>query len=354
MNQDIILSVDYHDRQCVIRSLDRASGQERMRKVPTDPFALARVVEEARAVALPRGGRVVWIQESTSGWARVKELLGDRVEFLLANVLQMPLPPKAHRCKTDKVDTGRIQREYLTGTLPLAHQPPAWWRQVRRVVAMRENLVARRTALKNWLDRYLAHETWENRRGILTLVGRKSLRSGPWPRRDALVLDWKLQEWDLLAAQLREVEGELRKIYNEWPDAQRVDVIRGVGVVSAVSLLARIGPIERFRDADHLISYAGLAPGVRQSDQTRRSGRIGGGGTDCSLRHYIIEAAIWARQLPRYAGAYERVKRRRGPRVARLDLARRLLRSVFKVLRDQVHFNPQANDPQANAEVKMA
>jgi transposase len=78
----------------------------------------------------------------------------------LANVLQMPLPPKARRRKTDKVDTARLQREFLTGTLPLAHQPPPWWRQVRRLVGHRENLVNRRTALRNWINRYLAHETW--------------------------------------------------------------------------------------------------------------------------------------------------------------------------------------------------
>jgi adenosylmethionine-8-amino-7-oxononanoate aminotransferase len=33
--------------------------------------------------------------ESTTGWARVKDLLGERARFVLANVLQMPLPPKA-------------------------------------------------------------------------------------------------------------------------------------------------------------------------------------------------------------------------------------------------------------------
>lgn len=348
MNQDIILSVDYHDRQCVIRRLDRATGRERVRKVPTDPLALIKVVEDARAIAAPRGGRVVWIQESTTGWARVKDLLGDRVEFLLANVLQMPLPPKAFRRKTDKVDTSRIQREYLTGTLPLAYQPPVWWRQVRRVVAMRENLVARRTALSNWIDRYLAHETWGPRGSVRAAAGRSTLRARSWPDRDGLILEWRLQQLELIDVQLREVCRELQAIYNQCPDAQQIDVIRGLDVVSSVSLLARIGPITRFRNAEHLVSYAGLAPGVQQSDQTRRSGRIGGGGTDCRLRHYVLEAAIWARQLPRYSWAYERVQRRRGNRVARLHVARLLLRSLYKVLRDQVPFNPRI------AEVKMA
>ena len=52
-------------------------------------------------------------------------LTGDRVVFCLANVLQMPLPPKARRRKTDKIDTARLLREYRNGSLPLAHQPPA-------------------------------------------------------------------------------------------------------------------------------------------------------------------------------------------------------------------------------------
>jgi hypothetical protein len=63
-----------------------------------------------------------------------------------------------------------------------------------------------------------------------------------------------------------------------------------------------------------LIGFAGLAPGVEQSDRTRRDGHIGGGGTDKHLRHYVIEATIWARELPRYKATYQRIAQRKGPR----------------------------------------
>jgi hypothetical protein len=56
----------------------------------------------------------------------VKELLGERVEFLLANVVQSPLAPKGRRRKTAAIDGARMEREYLNGELPLAHLPPAW------------------------------------------------------------------------------------------------------------------------------------------------------------------------------------------------------------------------------------
>jgi len=145
-----------------------------------------------------------------------------------------------------------------------------------------------------------------------------------------------------LQLRLAAVEAELEAIYHEWPDAQRLDAVRGIGMVAAVSIVARIGPIERFGRAESLIAFAGLAPGVRESNDTRRDGHLGGGGTDRYLRHYLIEASVWARQLPRYRAAYERVAKRRGPKVGRLVVARLLVRSIYKVLRDGVAFAPSA------------
>lgn len=342
MRQGILLTVDYHDENCVIRRRDLDRGTEEVLTVPTTAGDLLEVLADARRRAGPRG-RVVWLQESTTGWARVREMVGKKAEFLLANVLQMPLPPKGRRKKTDKVDTARLQREYLNGALPLAHQPPPWWRQVRRVVSCRENLVSRRTALRNWINRYLAHETWEDRVGLWSVKGERRLRTvtAQLPARDALVMTTKLDELAALEVQMTAVEAELEAIYHECPDAQRLDAIRGIGVVSAVSIVARIGPVQRFGNAEHLIAFAGLAPGVHQSDGTRRDGRIGGGGTDEHLRHYLIEATVWARELSRYKKTYERVEKRRGKKIGRLVVARLLLRSIYKVMRDGVVFAPE-------------
>lgn len=342
MCQDIVLSVDYHDENCVIRCLDRASGVEQLCSIPTSPQALREVVAKAVAVAEPRGGKVIWIQESTTGWARVKGLLAAQVRFELANVLQMPLPPKARRRKTDKIDTGRMQREFLTGTLPLAHQPPPWWRQVRRLVGYRENLVNRRTALRNWISRYLAHETWQERSGLWSAKGMRRLRALDLPVWDRLVVEGKLAELEYLGQKLLLVAKAILDVYNMWPEAQRVDAIKGIAEIAAVSILARIGPVERFANAEHLIAFAGLAPGLQESDGRRRDGHIGGGGTDVHLRYYLIEASLWARRLPRYRPTYERVAKRRGNKIGRLVVARMLLRSIYKMLRDGVAFEGTA------------
>ena len=249
--------------------------------------------------------------------------------------------------ETDKIDTARIQREYLNGNLPLAYQPPAQWRQLRRLVCYREGLVNRRTALRNWINRYLAHETWFDRTGLWSPRGEKRLRAllKHLPRTDAVIIGQKLDELARLEEQLGVALTELASAYGNCPEAKRLDAIPGIGGVSAISIVARIGPVERFATADHLIAFAGLAPGIQESDQTRRNSRIGGGGTDSHLRHYLVEATMWARKVERYKKAYDRIRKRRGSKVGRLVVARMLVRSIYKMLKKGIAFNAGAPTP---------
>lgn len=117
----------------------------------------------------------------------------------------MPLAPKGHRRKTDAIDTARVQRESLNGELPLAHQPPPWRRQVRRLAALRENLVSRQTALRNWINRYLAHETWEDRGGLWSGQGQARLRKffAGRPHLDAVAGLARLDELERVGRSLR-------------------------------------------------------------------------------------------------------------------------------------------------------
>jgi len=342
--KDIVLVADYHSKNIEFRWFNEATGEERSGKYATAGAGILRQVEQA-AGELGPGGRVVWIMESTTGWARVKDLLDGRARFVLANVLQMPLPPKARRRKTDKIDTGRMLREYLQGSLPTSFQPSAGWRQVRRVVDCRQDLVERQTAIKNWITSLLHHETWEDRANLWSDKGRQRLAAMHLPPGDRMLVELKGRQLDELARQQEQVEDRMQQIYDGWPEAQWVDEVRGIGMVTAVSLLAHIGPIERFRRAEDLISYAGLAPGMRQSDHTCHHGRIGGGGTDGHLRYLLIEATRWLCEIPRYRPAYERMLHKRGKKIARIVVARMLLRSLHKILRDRVRFNPMAKRP---------
>jgi len=338
VNKDILLVVDYHAENLEVRIFNGATGEERTENCKTTQVNVLRLVEQAAQAVCP-GGAVRWIMESTTGWARVKDLIGDRAGFDLVNVLQVPLPPKWRRRQTDKIDTGRILREALNGKLPLSYQPTAWWRQLRRLVDSREDLVRRQTAIKNWISSLLHHETWQDRSGLFTAKGLRRLARMDWPASDRLVLDIKLEELGQIDQWIQRVEQQMQAVYDRWTEAQWADEIRGVGMVTAVSLLAHIGPIERFASAEHLISYGGLAPGCSFSDGKGYNGRIGGGGTDSHIRYLAIEATTWLQQIPRYKSAYERTCRKRGKKIARIVIARMFLRSLYKMLREKVRFN---------------
>ena len=85
-DKDIILVVDYHAENIEYRWFNEATGEERRGRYPTEARAILRQIEEAAGELSP-GGNVVWIMESTTGWARVKDLIGERARFILANVL---------------------------------------------------------------------------------------------------------------------------------------------------------------------------------------------------------------------------------------------------------------------------
>lgn len=271
---DIILAVDYHDKTITARWFNCNTGEERIVKMDTTQQQICQFIDTAVSEAAQVGGRVIWIMESTTGWARVKQLIGAKASCIVANVLQMPLPPKAYRRKTDKIDTGRMLREYLNGSLPYAYQPSLSLRRVRRLVAIRENMVSRRTALRNWIGRYLAHETWETRTGLWSNIGMRRLKKIAISVRepDKTVLTIKLTELEQLEVSLTTIEESIIRIYKHWRQAQWLAQIHGIAKISAVSILARIWPIKRFASAEELISYAGLAPGIRESDQTLREG----------------------------------------------------------------------------------
>jgi transposase len=343
VNQDIVVVTDYHSKNVEYRWYDCLTGEERRFNRATSFESMDRVLAEASAVASARGGQAVWIMESTTGWARVKKLIGGRARFVLANVLRVARTPKAYRRKTDALDTAGLLREQLRGDLPEADQPGDRLRSDRRVVALREDLVRRRTCLRNQVTAYFAHETWEER-GFYTESGMVRLKGliAALPDDDRFVLEMKVDELEVLDERIARAEAKVEELCRRSPEAQRVDEIKGIGPIAAASIVARIGSIKRFVTAEQLIGYAGLAPGVRQSDAKKIHLSIGGGGTDKHLRHYLIEATMWARQIPRYRDTCERVEAKRGKKIARIVVARMVLRSIHKMLTDGVPFQPAA------------
>ena len=77
-----------------------------------------------------------------------------------------------------------------------------------------------------------------------------------------------LDMMELVQSKTAKVDEDLKKMCQDDQDVQRLKTIPGIGDVVATSFVAEIGDINRFSSSERLASYAGLAPIVRQSEET--------------------------------------------------------------------------------------
>jgi transposase len=113
--------------------------------------------------------------------------------------------------------------------------------------------------------------------------------------------------------------------------------------VLAYTIAAEIGDIARFPSPTKLAGYTGLCPRVYQSGESDRRGPLSKKGPRY-LRWALIEASSHASRHPAYRERYQRTRARlgkqRGPKVAQVDLARRLAEAIWHMLTHDRPFAP--------------
>jgi hypothetical protein len=106
----------------------------------------------------------------------------------------------------------------------------------------------------------------------------------------------------------------------------------GVSQHTAQALLAAIGDISRFPDADSLASYLGLVPSTRQSASHCYHGHITKQGR-CNTRWMLVQSAHAVRAHPGPLGHFfRRLKKRKPHNVAAVAVAHKLALLAWHVL----------------------
>jgi transposase len=145
---------------------------------------------------------------------------------------------------------------------------------------------------------------------------------------------------EVLETRISMLEAEIRR--QAKPD-KRIDAlmaIPGIGILSAMTLVAEIGDITRFATARKLCARAGIIPSMRNSDRTVHHGHITRAGP-AAVRHVLGEAAQGAIRKEPYHSDFLATKRRRGTGIALIRVSRKLLTEAFYVLSalDEEHHN---------------
>jgi len=130
---------------------------------------------------------------------------------------------------------------------------------------------------------------------------------------------------EFLDAEIAAVERQIARQALGSPELRRLMTVPGVNVICAAAFLAAIGDIRRFATSRKPVGYLGLDPRVYQSGSApAKGGRISKQGSP-SARWALVEAAWSVVHQPGPPHAfYERIRARRGNKIAVVACARKL------------------------------
>jgi transposase len=178
-------------------------------------------------------------------------------------------------------------------------------------------------------------EIVEALRGVVTPLHRATLRR-------------HLQMYDAIQEMIAEIDAEVATLLEPFRrQVELLDTIPGVDVMTAEVILAEIGvDMSRFPTAEHLVSWAGLAPRNDQSAGKRRNTRVSKGGQ--WLKATLVQAA-WAAARKKESHLrvlFLRLKGKRGPKKAIVAVAAEIIRSTWYMLsRDEAYREPASTLP---------
>jgi len=320
----MIIGCDYHPAFQQIAFVDSDTGelQERRLQHPEEAEQFYR--------DLAAQGVKVRVGMEASGQARWFERLLAELNFDLWIGDATEIARKRERKqKTDRQDAQHILRLLLKDDFPQIWVPSWENRDLRQLLWHRHRMVQARTRIMNQLQAVALNEGLRCKKRLWREAGREQLESFPLApqasrrRRDLLEL------LDRLSPTITELTQTIEQEAEKCPEAQRLMTHPGVGALTALAFVLIIGRAERFQCGKQIGSYLGLVPLEESSGNRRRLGHITKQG-NALLRFLLVEAAqVSARSIPEWRNKYFHLAMRRGRKIAKVAMARKLAVHLF-------------------------
>jgi transposase len=334
-----ILALDLGKYKTVGCDYERESGRHRFRATATTPAALRQLVQEVGP------DRVVIEICSIAGW--VSDLVRRMgIEIQVANTSDDSWRWRKVKKKNDRQDALKAARLSAVNQIREVYIPQTEVRQWRALIAYRQQMVWRRTKIKNHIRDLLLREGQILPRGqkCWTQLGVATLEAMARPFNEVGLEELWRAELGLELAQLREVqqkmvalEEKLNAIGAADARVQLLRTIPGVGPRLSEAIVALLDDPERFRKAGEVSAYIGMVPKELDSGETERRGRITRHGNRL-VRSLLVEVA-WAglRHNPWVRENYQRISggKKSRKKIAIVAVGRKLLVRCWAMLRDQ-------------------
>jgi len=315
----------------------------------------------------PEGVTHVAMESTGVYWQPVWNLLEGRFELVLANARHIKNVPGR---KTDVQDCQWIAQLLQHGLIQGSLVPLQEQRELRDLTRMRSTLVQEKARVANRIQKVLEQANIKlgsvatdvlgasGRDMLRALIGgetdpvriadlaRRRLRAkipqltealtGRVTEHHRFLLQLMLEQVDAVEQQIATLDARIEQVLGPFRQAivERLDTIPGFDRRAAQALIAEIGTdMDRFADAGHLCSWAGMCPGNHQSAGKRKSGRCAPGNR--WLRSLLAQTA-WAASHTKatyFTAQYHRLAGRRGRKRAVVAVGHSQLIIAYHLIR---------------------
>ena len=249
------------------------------------------------------------------GYALQRQLERESVRCDVVAPSLIPAKP-GDRIKTDRRDAKKLAELHRGGLLTAVRPPTEKEEAVRDLSRCREDAKHDETRARNRLMKFLL------RHGRIYGEGRAwTQRYEKWLRSqrfDDPVEQAVFDEYLLVVNQREErvvaIEEKLERIAGEDPYREPVAHLRcfrGIDIVTAITLVAELHDIRRFKSPRELMAYLGLVPSEHSSSDKHRRGGITKAGNS-HVRRVLVETS-WQYRRKTTVGAALRARRRGQP-----------------------------------------
>ncbi len=280
--------------------------------IPNRPESVRKLVKKVG----PVGALRVCYEAGPTGYVIYWQLtaLGVHCEVVAPTLV----PTKAgDRVKTDRRDAAKLARSFRAGDLTAVWVPDAAHEALRDLVRAREAAKKDQLRARHRLGKFLLRHgrrpatpmsAWTERH--LTWIRQVQFEQ---PAQEATRLDY-LHEVEHVAGRIERLERAIDEAVHMAPPSMRavieaLQALRGVALVSAVTIVAEVGDLSRFARAPQLMGYSGMGPREHSSGPRTRRGGITKTG-NAHLRRIAVEAAWAYRHRPAVGGA---LRKRQAP-----------------------------------------
>jgi transposase len=212
------------------------------------------------------------------------------------------IPRKAgERVKTDRRDSLMLARLHRAGALTAVWVPDDAQEGLRDLTRAREDM------------KHLQRQAKQRLSAFLLRYGKCYSGKSNWTQAHYRWLEQQkfgqpvqqivFQEYvDTVKALSKRIDGldtQLERVANEsvfWPVIEGLMALRGVNLLTAMTVVAEIGDLRRFDSAPQLMAYLGLVPSEHSSGATRSRGAITKTG-NAHVRRVLVEAS-WTYRHP--------------------------------------------------------